>query len=445
MYRVKADGQYVYHPWGKNLKITKGQLTLELGKNGQFDLTIPIENPMYGHMQARKSVVEIERFRITRERKIVDQATIYRGLMIDEEEGLDLCKEVQTDGDMVSLNDSVIRPYTSRNTTPQADFSTFIAEHNSQVDEFKRFVVGTVSVSGSSRINSQSSYMTTMEKLEALRNESGGYIVTRTVNGVTYIDWLSGYSHTNSQPIRYGKNVLDITKYIKTDDLCTRIIPLGKEAGGVPTTIKSVNNNVDYLEDADAISAFGVITKIVNFDIDSPASLKEAGQAYLDSNKGTTFSVEVSAVDLANSNIDIEYLDLGDFVPCIAPAYGIRATMQITKIVLDVVDLSSSVVTLGASMTNFTQSVVGQGSTINAAVLVAGNASAVAYAASEVAEQASQDVQALSSQIDGIAGTVYPVGSFFETSDQTFDPGTSWGGTWASTVESGVYRWHRTA
>lgn len=36
----------------------------------------------------------------------------------------------------------------------------------------------------------------------------------------------------------------------------------------------------------------------------------------------------------------------------------------------------------------------------------------------------------------------YPVGSYYETSDTSFDPNTTWGGTWES---ASTGRWHRTA
>ena len=41
--------------------------------------------------------------------------------------------------------------------------------------------------------------------------------------------------------------------------------------------------------------------------------------------------------------------------------------------------------------------------------------------------------------------TFYPVGSYYETSDSTFDPNTAWGGTWQKDTNSSPYKWHRTA
>ena len=37
----------------------------------------------------------------------------------------------------------------------------------------------------------------------------------------------------------------------------------------------------------------------------------------------------------------------------------------------------------------------------------------------------------LSDRIDGLIDVFYPVGSYYETSDASFDPNTAWGGTWA--------------
>ena len=44
----------------------------------------------------------------------------------------------------------------------------------------------------------------------------------------------------------------------------------------------------------------------------------------------------------------------------------------------------------------------------------------------------------------------YPVGSYYETSDTTFNPNTAWGGTWSLETDELVHnivvnRWHRTA
>lgn len=44
-----------------------------------------------------------------------------------------------------------------------------------------------------------------------------------------------------------------------------------------------------------------------------------------------------------------------------------------------------------------------------------------------------------------VISLVYPVGSYFETSDTLFDPNVSWGYTWVLDTQGQTNRWHRTA
>ena len=47
----------------------------------------------------------------------------------------------------------------------------------------------------------------------------------------------------------------------------------------------------------------------------------------------------------------------------------------------------------------------------------------------EAATRAADD-QAINNRINGLIDIFYPVGSYYETSDTTFNPNTAWGGTW---------------
>lgn len=52
---------------------------------------------------------------------------------------------------------------------------------------------------------------------------------------------------------------------------------------------------------------------------------------------------------------------------------------------------------------------------------------------------------ALTSEQIRIINLLYPVGSYYETSDTSFNPNTDWVGTWTYTTSSGIRKWHRTA
>lgn len=45
-------------------------------------------------------------------------------------------------------------------------------------------------------------------------------------------------------------------------------------------------------------------------------------------------------------------------------------------------------------------------------------------------ESQGERIDAIEAQISGLSGILYPVGSYYETSDANFDPSVAWGGTW---------------
>ena len=355
MYKVKLDGKYLYHPWDKDLTIAEGKLTQELGKNGSFDFSISYTHPLAGAIQRRRSIVEVIRFSTSG-----TEETLYRGCCMNDTGNKGFELEVQTEGDLVFLSDSIVRPYGTVDTinrTPAEQFSWLISTHNAQVDDFKRFSVRSVNVQGESKRWSQTGYNSVREGVDGLIGEYGGYIRTQTVGDVTYIDWIASCDDISGQDIRQGSNIIDITKHIKTDDLATRIIPVGKDSNdGLPLTIKDENGGIDYIQDDAAVQEFGVITKVVEFsDITDKRKLKEAGEKYLETVKGALYTVELTAVDLSDAGIDIDSIDIGDMVLCEAPAYGISAVMQITKKATDILKPANCKVTLGTSMLTYTQ------------------------------------------------------------------------------------------
>lgn len=188
--------------------------------------------------------------------------------------------------------------------------------------------------------------------------ESGGYIRTRTVGGVHYIDYLAEYEQAGGQDIRQGQNIIDVTKNVKTDDLATRLIPLGSSTSNNewPVTIANVNGGKDYLEDAAAVKEYGIITKTVEFsEIQDPTKLKEEGEKAFKKINGANLVTELSAIDLSDAGYDVDMLRIGEKVFCAAPTYNIQQQLQITKKVTDLLKPANSKVTLGGTALTYTQ------------------------------------------------------------------------------------------
>lgn len=389
MYKVKLDGKYIYHPWSDKLSLSAGKLTQELNKNGTFDFSIPFAHPLAGSVQRRKSVVEVTRFR-----KNAQDEVIYRGCCMNDTGNTGLELEVESDGDLVFLMESIMRPYTGT-LAPGAYFKQLIQQHNAQIDDIKRFAIGAVNVTGDAKKRTRETYCTTREALDELIEECGGYIRTRTVGATHYIDYIASYGSVSAQGVRHGQNIIDITKYVNTDDLATRIVPVGATSNnGLPLTIKSVNNGLDYIQDDSAVSEFGIIAKVVEFpDISEPSRLLQAGKEHLEAVKGANLTVELTAVDMADAGYDIDAIDVGDLVPCVARAYGINTQMQVSKKVTDILNPANSRITLGSTVRTLTQKQLGDNAGILPMVRKATNTAAVAAGAASQAESSVQDMQ----------------------------------------------------
>lgn len=206
MYKVKLDGKYIYHPWDRDLPLLEGMLTQELNKNGVFDFSIPLTHPLAGDILRRKSMVEVVRFHKGRA-----EETVYRGCCMGDTVNTGLEFKVETDGDLVFLQDSVIRPYGLSHDvkrTPAEQFAWLVGQHNAQMEDFKRFTVGTVNVLGASEERRETAYSTTREVVDRLIEGCGGYVRTRTVGETHYIDYISGYVGSQGRKCGRGRTSL---------------------------------------------------------------------------------------------------------------------------------------------------------------------------------------------------------------------------------------------
>jgi hypothetical protein len=86
---------------------------------------------------------------------------------------------------------------------------------------------------------------------------------------------------------------------------------------------------------------------------------------------------------------------------------------------------------------NYTDTIEGHNITITKAPALTGNIQLVRNAEYSYSMKIIKPVSLL------IIDTIYPVGSYYYTSDTSFDPNIAWGGEWTSAIDNNIITWHR--
>lgn len=351
MYTVLCDGKVLYAPNLVNSGhvLLNPKITMEMNKSGSMNFVIPPNNGLYDDVHKLKSII-----------RVFDEGDeIFRGRVLHDEKDFYKRKSVYCEGDLAFLLDSIQRIYDYQGTLDGL-FTQYIENHNQQVEEEKRFVVGDITVTDRNNYVHYSStqYPNTLEEINnKLIGTHGGYIRTRFENGVRYIDYIQDYTHVSQQIIEFGVNMLDISEYISAEDVFTVLIPLGakQEGSDVRLTIESVNDGKDYIQNDSAVALFGKIWKVqVWDDVTLPSNLLTKGQSFLDDGIQMSVALKMKAIDLHLANVNTERIQLGDYIRVISVPHGLNRLFQCTKITLDLVNPSRSEFEFGVAFTSLT-------------------------------------------------------------------------------------------
>lgn len=369
MYTIYSDGNLVYAPHlsDAGCGVFTPQLTVELNKAGSLAFVMPPDNVMYDSINKLSSIITVKQ----------DDNELFRGRVLNDEKDFYNQKKNYCEGELAFLIDSIQRPYTYTGTVANL-FKKFISNHNSRVEDTKKFTVGTISVTNSDKeiTVKGEDYCTTMDAItDKLLEVYGGYLVTRGSGSTRYIDWVETSGDNSSQSIEFGYNLLDVTEYISGEDLFTVLVPTGKRqtndngdfTGYV--NISSVNNGKDYIENATAVSLFGRIETSESWsEVEDPSELKTLGEAYLSKCIELAVTLTVKAIDLNLLDVNYERIRLGDWVRVVSPPHNLDKWFQCTKIVYDLIDPEKTEYVFGIEYTSFTDKQVNGEKAINSSV-----------------------------------------------------------------------------
>lgn len=367
MYKIYADETLIYDSTLEDYKIGKGSVTLETNKSGSFTFSIYPDHFFYDNFVRLKTVITVYK----------SGRIVFRGRILSDVTDYWNNKVITCEGELGFLQDSIIRPF-SFSGTPEALFKKFVQEHNSQVDEFKRFKIGTVTVvdPNSYIARENSGYESALSNLNSrlIEDSLGGYFyINHGEDGtdpIPTINYLADFTNVATQVIEFGSNLKNYTKTVKAEDIATAIIPLGatieKETSDEETeeetteervTIVDVNGGKDYVYSEEGVGLYGWIFKSITWDdVTEAANLKTKAEAYLESIVKQTITIELTAIDLHLLDHSIESFHVGDYIRVISLPHNFDSTLLCNKQTIDLLKPENDSLILGATYTTLTES-----------------------------------------------------------------------------------------
>ena len=346
-------------------KLKSGSVVKGINAIDSFSFTLLPNNPGFSRIHDKKTLVTV--YNTNKNRFEFFGRALYSSPAMDSK-GL-ITKAVTCESYFGFLCDSEQTYVAEQNWTVTGLLEHIINVHNSQLEEYKRFAIGEVTVTDPNDnlyigIQRKKTWDTIKEKL---LDKLGGEIRFRVVDGVTYIDYLTKIGETRTTAIALSKNMKSITQENDPSAYVTRFKPLGckltkevtstDENGNVTTEtveteerldITSVNDGLDYIVDEAAEAEYGINVHSETFDdITEPSNLMTRGEEWLAENNRVKVKYSISQLDLSLIGLDIEDFDVHDYHPVQNALLGIDDTARIIKKTIDVCNETSSTIEVG--------------------------------------------------------------------------------------------------
>lgn len=364
----------IYQPGNNRALVLAPKLTREVSRGGSLSFTMPRDHPCYDMLPKMRTVVSVLR----------DTKEIWRGRVLSHEADWYNRRVIYCEGALSYFNDSCITPFNYKGKLSEFLHHLLDAHNSMMADTMKQFELGTVTAAlgdlvvhygDADEYGVGEDYGSTWDILDKMVLKTyGGYFyctfntATRK-NVLNYCDQAYEAKRQTAQDIEYGVNLIDLTEKTDTNDMFTRIFPMGnkhtveetrwiwkflwwgkkettshEERYGIMDTDTatvtkylpagwSCDLKYGWIQNDEAVKKFGVIAKIREFDTDSCNDTFAAAVQDLQQNYAMSISYTIKAVDLVDAGYDTERLDFAMYSHIISAPHSVDAIMLCTKLV----------------------------------------------------------------------------------------------------------------
>ncbi len=345
MYTIYADDVLLYTPDVEELCLYDIVLTMEDNSAGTLIFRMTSSHPAFDSLKKLSTMIRVEDSR----------RVIWKGRIISDDRNIDNIKTIQCEGKMAFLNDSIF-PEFEFSGAPDQLFGQIIENHNSQVGENQRFLIGDVTVKDNNDyiVRSSESALKTWKavKEKCFQSALSGHLQIRYNADGDYIDWLEDYQEISSQSISFGKNIIDLLVNTSAAETYTAIRPQGAQIDGKRIDITSVNDGRDYIIDEERAAEYGIIyadpEESIWEDVTLPENLLRKAKERLSAGIVLKKTIEVRAIDLNLTDEQIESLKVCSYVRVVSAVHGIEAWYLLSKAEIHIDAPENTRYTLGA-------------------------------------------------------------------------------------------------
>ena len=396
---------------GGKEKLQSGTVVQGINCINSFSMTLALQNAGFNRLHDYTTLVKVYN---ENKKRYEFHGRVLNSRASMSESGL-FTREATCESYLGFLNDSVLPYVEERNWTVNGLLSYIVNNHNAQVEDYKKFVIGNVDVTDPNDnlyvgFQREKSWKAIEEKLiKKLGGEIQYRVVTNTDGSETiYLDYLQKIGTTSTVKIALSKNMKAISRETDPSAYVTRLIPLGakiKDAEGNETEqrveISSVNGGVNYIDDTDGIKAYGIIVGYVTFDdVTTPSRLLTKGENWLVENNKVQTKYSITALDLSLLGLDITDYQVHNYHPVENHVLGINDTIRVVKKNINVCAPQSSTIEVGDNFKTLSDLQIEQMQNV---LNLTNTVSKVQTATSNVNNR----VNALGVKIDGIEGTFF--------------------------------------
>ena len=397
MFTIWSDTNKLYDPSTALYAVQDPVLTMELNKAGSLEFSIPPTNPNYSSPSLLKSRIRVKNGNVV----------IWEGRVLSHDFDYYKNKRIICEGRLAELKD-IVFPYRLNiadeisdweNVTLPQVLTTFFDFYNLRSDAKKKIALGNCDFTTIKKRNGtaasglrssppffgesfQDGQFTLGAALEdrdgwaafvrysttginpiwnPLEEPYNGYMIPNySDNDVLTINFYEDSGDVSDQVVEFGKNLLDITQFIDSDGVFTAALPLClhdetwyeitdhqfySASGYKPEQFR----DTFFVENATGVSLYGRIEKYLWYDSLTNGTAAET-QAVNDLAKAViaNTTITINAADLSLIDVNVDALNLGDYVEVISAPHSLDAFFQITKVELHLQNPESNKFTFGS-------------------------------------------------------------------------------------------------